>query len=300
MPLKSIHMLLTYTCNFECDHCFLYCSPGSSGTFTIEQVEQVLDQVNNVPSINSIGFEGGEAFLYYPLLVESVRLCTRQGLSTSIQTNNYWAGSARDAELWLKPLADAGLGLLEVSRDTFHHGEEPSETAEYVMSAAQNIGLATRDICINPPEVDMPVETGKGEPIYKGGPKLRGRAVEKLAPGLPTQPEDNFTQCPYEDLTDPGRVHLDAYGNVLLCQGLSMGSIWETPLPELLETYEPDQHPICGPLVKGGPVELARTYKISHENQSVDACHFCSKTCLALIDRFPDVLTPRQVYGLND
>jgi len=25
--IKEVHFLLTYTCNFECDHCFLYCGP---------------------------------------------------------------------------------------------------------------------------------------------------------------------------------------------------------------------------------------------------------------------------------
>ena len=29
--LTGIHFILTYTCNFECDHCFLYCSPKSKG-----------------------------------------------------------------------------------------------------------------------------------------------------------------------------------------------------------------------------------------------------------------------------
>jgi MoaA/NifB/PqqE/SkfB family radical SAM enzyme len=29
--MNGIHFLLTYTCNFECDHCFLYCGPKSQG-----------------------------------------------------------------------------------------------------------------------------------------------------------------------------------------------------------------------------------------------------------------------------
>ena len=42
--LKGIHFLLTYQCLYECDHCFLYCGPRMSGTFTIEQVEEALRQ----------------------------------------------------------------------------------------------------------------------------------------------------------------------------------------------------------------------------------------------------------------
>lgn len=299
MQLNSIHLLLTYTCNFECDHCFLYCSPRSSGTFTLAQINALLTEVKNVPSIKSIGFEGGEPFLMYPLLLEAVKRCSAHGLATSIQTNNYWAVSPEDALLWLKPLYDAGLSGLDVSRDEFHHGTEPCETVENALSAAEAIGLATKQLSVKKTETASPEEIEKGHPIYRGGAKLRGRAADRLTNDLPVQPWESFTQCPFEDLESPGRVHLDAFGNLHLCQGLSMGNIWETPLSELLNAYDPHSHPICGPMLKGGPAELARTYNIRHQTGSADACHFCTRTCKALIDKFPQYLTPRQVYGLD-
>ena len=299
MKLKSIHLLLTYSCNFECDHCFLYCSPRSTGTFTLSRIRDLLKEVETIDTINAIGFEGGEPFLMYPLLREAVRLCSRQGLATSIQTNNYWAVSPEDAQLWLKPLSDAGLSHLDISHDDFHHGSEPSRTAQNALAAAESIGLPTREICINRPQTPTPEEIEKGAPVYRGGPKLRGRAADKLTKGLPAQPWQTFTTCPYENLEDPGRVHLDAFGNVHLCQGLCMGNIWETPLSTLLKNYDPPAHPVCGPLLRGGPAELARAYDIRHAEGSVDACHFCTRTCKALIDKFPRYLAPRQVYGLD-
>lgn len=301
MPLESIHFLLTYVCNFECDHCFLYCSPRSNGTFTLDQIEKVLDDIKQIPSITSVSFEGGEPFLFYPLLLEAIGLSTRQGLLTSIETNTYWATTVRDAQLWLKPLHQAGLTLLNVSDDSFHHGETDNNSAKCALKAAENIGLKTHSIKIEKPRIATATATAtqKGIPIYSGGPKLRGRAVDKLIDGLPTTKCTSYIECPFENLSDPQRVHLDAYGHVHLCQGLSMGNCWETALHELVNSYTPDTHPICGPLVKGGPVELARQYGISFEEGCVDACHFCTKTCKALIDRFPQYLAPRQVYGLE-
>ena len=143
-------------------------------------------------------------------------------------------------------------------------------------------------------------EQVKGKPIYMGGPKLRGRAIEKFVKGLPTKQWDEFTECPFEDLRNPNRVHIDSYGNVHLCQGLSMGNMWETPLSDLVEAYDYDAHPICGPLLKGGPAQLVRVYDVKHENEYVDACHLCSMTCLSLLDRFPQYLAPGQVYGLEE
>lgn len=45
MTLNSIHFILTYQCNFECDHCFLYCSSRSKGTFTLRQITSVLEEL---------------------------------------------------------------------------------------------------------------------------------------------------------------------------------------------------------------------------------------------------------------
>ena len=45
--LTGAHVLLTYTCNWECDHCFLYCGPNSPGTFTLVQIRKLLDQSAN-------------------------------------------------------------------------------------------------------------------------------------------------------------------------------------------------------------------------------------------------------------
>ena len=106
-------------------------------------------------------------------------------------------------------------------------------------------------------------------------------------------------ECPHEELEHPGRVHLDAYGNVHICQGISMGNAWQTPLSELVRDYDAGLHPICGPLVRGGPAALAGEYNVDHEAGYVDECHFCYAVRTALLERFPDYLAPRQVYGLE-
>jgi hypothetical protein len=122
--------------------------------------------------------------------------------------------------------------------------------------------------------------------------------VEKLIEGLPLTPPEQFVECKDEELEKPGRVHLDCYGNVHMCQGISMGNMWETPLSELDASYDAHSHPICGPLLKGGPVQLAKEYGVSLADGYVDACHMCFEVRKALLDRFPEQLAPKQVYGL--
>jgi hypothetical protein len=140
---------------------------------------------------------------------------------------------------------------------------------------------------------------GKGQPIVGEGAKFRGRAVEKLTGNLPLRPVNDLYECPYEDLETPSRVHVDPYGNVQICQGISIGNMWKVPLSDLVSNYRSNVHPICGPLVRGGPAELAKEVGAKPMAEYIDECHFCYSVRRAIIDRFPDYLTPKQVYGLD-
>jgi hypothetical protein len=299
--LTGIHFLLTYACNYECDHCFLYCGPHSEGTFTLAQVRNVLTEAAKIETVEEVYFEGGEAFLYYPLLVESVRIARGMGFEAGIVTNAYWATSVEDAVLWLKPLNEAGLSSITMSDDSFHGGDGEDSPAKAALAAARQVGMPASSICIEEPTVETTYAEGgeKGTPVIGGGAMFRGRAVEKLTEGLPRRRWDALVECPHEELEDPGRVHVDSFGNVHLCQGLSMGNMWETPLSKLVKQHNAGSHPICGPLLRGGPALLAKEYNVEHEDGYVDECHFCYLVRLALLDRFPQYLAPRQVYGLE-
>ena len=42
--LTGIHFLLSYKCNLECDHCFVYSGPRAEGTFSLSQIRKVLEE----------------------------------------------------------------------------------------------------------------------------------------------------------------------------------------------------------------------------------------------------------------
>lgn len=299
--LTGIHLLLTYMCNLECDHCFVYSGPNAKGTFTLSQIKEVMNEATKIGTIKWIYFEGGEPFLYYPIMLEGIKIARSIGFEVGVVTNAYYATSEEDIELWLQPLIESGISDLSISDDSFHYEEEKDDPAKLALSAAKRLGMPADSICIDKPTVETGIDKdqGKGALVIGGGAMFRGRAVEKLVEGLPKRRWEEFTECPYEDLKEPERVHVDSFGNVHLCQGLSMGNMWETPLSKLIENYNADSHPICRPLVRGGPALLAKEYNIKHEEKYVDACHFCYLLRLSLIDRFPQYLAPRQIYGLE-
>lgn len=298
MKLSGLHLLITYQCTYECDHCFVWGSPFQSGVMTLEQIELILRQAQAVGSIDSIYFEGGEPFLYYSTLRKGVELAREASFQVGIVSNAYWATSLDDALECLRPFA----GLVEdlsVSSDLFHANEMLSQQARYAEQAARLLGIPTGLISVAPVEhADAPRVTGQ-LPEGLSGVMFRGRAVEKLAQLTAWRPWQQFDSCPHEDFSDLGRVHIDPFLNVHLCQGVLLGNLTETPLTTLCAQYEPSTHPIVAALLHGGPAELVRRYQLPHAEAYADACHLCYRARQALRAQFPALIAPDQVFGVS-
>lgn len=284
MKLSGLHLLLTYQCTFECDHCFVWGSPRQKGTLTLEQIWQILNQAKEA-GVEWIYFEGGEPFLFYALLVRGVELAVEMGFRVGVVSNGYWAQTFADALIWLQPLAGK-LEALSISSDLFHYSAESLHQAQNAVLAAEQLSIPVDTI-----SVAQPAEAG-AQVMY------RGRAARLLAAQAPKQPWAGLTECPHEDLREPGRVHLDPLGNVHLCQGLVLGNVFQRSLQEICAEYNPEMHPVCGPLLAGGPAALVTEYALPHEAGYADACQLCDEARTKLRARFPELLGPDQIYGV--
>lgn len=296
MKISGLHILLTYQCTFECDHCFVWGSPWQKGTLTFAQIEQILEQAKEV-GVESVYFEGGEPFLYYAVLVQAVRKAANMGFAVGIVSNAYWANSVADAEEWLRPFVGR-LADLTVSSDLFHCSESMGERPQNALAAAKWLNIPTGVITIAQPDEEA-MET-HGQIQDEGAVMYRGRAAEKLVQKTTFRPWESFDRCPHEDLRDPGRVHLDPLGNLHMCQGIVIGNLFEKSLKQICDEYDPETHPICGPLLEGGPAELASEHNVQHALRYADACHMCFEVRKALRSRFPGELCPDQMYGVME
>ena len=294
MKLEGLHILLTYQCTYECDHCFVWGSPWQTGTLTLGQIENILHQAKDA-GVTSIYFEGGEPFLYYAVLVQAVRKAAELGFSVGIVSNAYWANSVPDAEEWLRPFVGR-VDDLTVSSDLFHCSESLGERPQNAIAAAKLLGIPTGMISVAQPDEESKQSHGQIED--ESAVMYRGRAVEELASRAASHPWEGFDSCPHEDLREPGRVHLDPLGNLHICQGISIGNLFEKSLKQICEEYDPDAHPICGPLLAGGPAALVTEYNLPHASHYADACHLCYEARILLRERFPHILAPDQMYGM--
>jgi hypothetical protein len=300
MKLSGLHFLLTYQCTFECAHCFVWGSPRQRGAMTLPDIRLFLRQAADTGTIKTVAFEGGEPFLYYATLLGGVRLAREMGFGVNLVSNGYWANDLEDAVAWMQPFAGL-IQSLSVSTDLYHYNEQFSRQARNATEAGKQLGVEVRIMSIAIAGADAVTVVGELPP-GETGVMYRGRAAVKLAPRYRRQPAAGFTTCPHENLREPGRMHLDALGNLHICQGIALGNLHQTPLREICERYDPATHPVTSALLDGGPIELARRYGVLAgavvEDGYVDACHMCYETRRALRGRFPDTLGPDQMYGI--
>jgi len=297
MRLTGLHLLLTYQCTLECDHCFVWSSPEARGTMSLRDVQEILRQAEDLGGIDWIFFEGGEPFLFYPLLLKAVRLAARKGFRVGIVSNAYWATGLREAKEALRPFRGL-IQDLSLSSDRYHEAAEDGHLAENATAAARAFGIPCSVLAVAPPEeADATGRVGQLPPGVSAV-MYRGRAAKRLASRARLHPWTELDRCPYENLRGPERVHIDPEGNVHLCQGISLGNVFERPLREIVGAYDPDAHPIAGPLLEGGPAALVRRYRVAHGRSYADACHLCDHARRTLRRRFPAILRPNRMYGV--
>ncbi len=293
MELKGIHLLLTYQCLMECDHCFVWSSPSSQETMTLKQIVKLLSEAKKLGTVEWVWFEGGEPFLYYQTMVKGLEKAAEMGFKRGVLSNAYWATCVEDALEWLRPLARLGVGSLGLSSDPYHGEDIEAKRVKNGVEAAMKLGIPVDIMATTKlPNMLGELPSGVGELMY------RGRAAEKLLEEAPRRAWSEFEECPYEDLVNPERVHVDPLGYVHVCQGLAIGNAGQSSFSEVIRSYDHSRHPVIQPLVKGGPVALVRRFGLSHKEEYADACHLCYTARLALRKRFPQLLAPDQMYGV--
>ena len=298
LVLKGVHFLLTYRCDAECDHCFVWGTPKARGVFTLEQVKKILSEAKNLGTVETVSLEGGEPFMYYPIMIRAAEEAAKLGFHVEILSNCYWASSPQDAVEWLRPLTKGMNVSLSLSSDLYHGESWETEQVKNAVKAAKILNMKVTVLSVKYPKTNIPcpsqilgVKVGLGDLMYKG------RAAANLAEEAEKKPWSLFTKCPYKSLNNPGRVHVDRYGYVHVCQGISIGNAWQKPFSDIIRGYKPFENPIVQPLIQGGPVALVQKHGLPHDESYADACHLCYSARCMLRQTYPEILAPNEMYG---
>lgn len=305
MALEGLHLLVTYRCTWECEHCFVWGGPDNESTMTLRRLETVIDQAAALDSVQHVYFEGGEPTLAYPIVLEAAARARSAGLDVGLVTNCFWAIDEQDAEAWLRPFAE--LGIFDLSVSTYPYfglpGEQkppdalPADPALLynAVRAARRLGIPVAALEVGAAADLSAVGLACGDPA---GVMYRGRAAVELAPAAASRAPESLTTCPFEDLEVPERVHLGADGELQVCQGISAANLWQRDLADIVAGYDPASRPVIRELLSGGPAELARACGLEPLRKTyADECHLCYELRTRLRDRFPHVLAPDACYG---
>jgi hypothetical protein len=249
--------------------------------------------------VDKISIEGGEPFLYYPIMVKAVTEAVKLGFHVEILSNCYWATCPEDALEWLLPISDDKNVSLSLSSDLYHGSSFEIEEVKNAVNAAKKLNMNVGVLAIKHQKTDTlyPGEIG-GAKVSLSTLMYKGRAAKKLSKEADKVSWDELTKCPYEDLVNPKRVHIDPSGYVHVCQGISIGNGWRTPFSKIVEEYNPYENPIIEPLIRGGPKALVEEFDTSHERYYADACHLCYVARCMLRKKLPDILAPNEMYGV--
>jgi len=265
----------------------------------LRDIRQLMAECKKLETVNYISIEGGEPFLYYPITIKTMREAVKNSFRVEILSNVYWATCVEDAVEWIRPLTENQNTELSVSSDLYHGEAWVTEHVRNAVLAAKKLGIRVGILSIKYPQPTPKcpkqiegVEVGLYELMFKG------RAARRLT-NLATVKKSwkEFTECPYEKLDSPERVHVDPFGHVHVCQGISIGNTWQTPLSEIIKNYKATENSIVKVLMEGGPATLVEKFGLPHEEEYADACHLCYNARLMLRKRFPQILCPAQMYG---
>ena len=264
------------------------------------QVSEILSEAQKINSVKWIYFNGGEPFMRNPQLLHCINKAVQMGFSVGVVTNGFFARTKESALRFLRPLKQLGVSELRISNDRYHYKSPEPTPAQYALKVAQELGIKVIQLRVRSPfeQTVKAVEPIESVEIIDVPLRYQGRASETLASGLPRSSWQSFSSCPLEDLSDPERIFIDAYGNTQRCPGISLGNIWETPLSTLVNSYQVVDHPIYGPIAQGGPALLAEVFSYPPEAGYVDACQLCYDVRKHQLTFFPNVLGPNQVYGV--
>lgn len=121
---SSLGLRVSYRCNINCRFCYNISTAKSEITMEEERLLNVIDQCHE-NGFKSVGFSGGEIFLFAPTLYRCIRRSRDLGYSSiGIVSNGYWGKTVKSTKRILTQLIEVGFSppkdRVSISAGEFH------------------------------------------------------------------------------------------------------------------------------------------------------------------------------------
>jgi len=119
MEYNSVAILLTENCNASCKMCCDSRGRVRGKTLSKSEIETILSNINDCPTIQTIGITGGEPMLYPDLCEYIFNYPFDREVSFTIKTNGFWGKNKEKANNFLKRNKNK-IAEVSFSYDEFH------------------------------------------------------------------------------------------------------------------------------------------------------------------------------------
>lgn len=328
----ALKLIVTYNCNSMCDHCRFRCRPNLDGVVSTEKAKRWVKELRDSFDLERLVLYGGEPTLYFKEMYDIARFAYRSGVSINIETNCSWATTLDEAMKFLHKLKELNPRFL-FSFDGFHARSIPFERVRNAIRAAKKLGvpyfhdIALMDNIDAENDYDKLTKCLMKELSREGNlgdyslyrTLYMGRAAEKLAEKFTgktcTSPHaykdflPDFRRLDQRCIILPWYPHMshkntdvlviDPYGWVSFGCGIAIGNANDSPITNIVERYDPWNHPIISILMEEGPLGLTKTSEAEGylmKNRYVEKCHLCQDIRNYLKPFYPNVLVPSNMY----
>jgi hypothetical protein len=165
---QLVYIRPTQICPARCRHCSARAKPGAGSTASLEMLAGWVPAVVSIPGIKWVGLEGGEPFCVLQQLNLILELAHKNGISTSVVTNAYWATDELKATRILQSLPR--INFLVISADEFHEEYIPLQRVIAAYKAAKSqVDYLAVQTCVGPdyPQFMARFQEQAGEELWE-------------------------------------------------------------------------------------------------------------------------------------
>jgi hypothetical protein len=247
----------------SCAHCSVESGPRVKGEPTEAELVATVNAIADA-GIAGIQFTGGEPMIREKLLFDLLKLASGRGIACTLSSNGFWGKKQATAWRKVRALKRAGLDRITISYDRYHAEFQGAEPALNIARACEwydlplNINITRVS---NDPELAAlvaPFEKRQHLKMRFYDVQVIGRARQLPIAEMRSEVSGFCNACTTPAITDDGRVSAcNGPAYFLTAESpLSIGSLRETPLHELLERHTDD--PILETIRRAGPERLLR------------------------------------------
>lgn len=317
LPLPySGGIILSYQCNLTCLHCLYNCRGNWKDWIGVEKFEEYLKTLKNISSFISLHLTGGEPFINFPLLLESVKICKNYEIPFFVETNCYWAKNEEATKEKLNKLKENGLNSIMLSYSIFYVYKVPIENFENAMKKSfeifgkENVTFYTMNAYKIVKEVGI-TGTMNFEKCVKiiGEKKFlnflrdyivpKGKCLYTLENWFFKFSPEKFkgANCIAEFL-NPYHIHIDLYENYIpsFCSGITLGN-YKDVLENGINTNDKILRFLMTDIYE--LLLWSESYGYKRKDGYINKCHLCLDIRKFLIEnKFKfDSLKPEEFYN---